>query len=640
MQLPEGMTVEEALTIYRNDPNVEYAEPNYLRHAMSTIPDDVFFPNLWGLNNTGQVVNNTPGTSGADIDAPEAWDITTGSSSVVVAVIDTGVDYNHPDLTSNIWTNPGEIPDNGIDDDGNGKIDDVNGWDFVNDDNDPIDGAEHGTHVAGTIAAEGNNSIGIAGVSWTAKIMPLRFLDGFGDGKVSDSIAAIDYAIANGAHIINASYGWNTFSQFEREAISRARDAGILFVVAAGNESENNDLVPSYPASHELDNIIAVAATDQNDNLTDFSNYGATSVDVAAPGENIYSAYPVREEVWEDDFDDGDISDWTLNGCSNTTWDFTNSYAYSAPNSLADSPGGNYQNNIESCARAPVVDLSSKNGVKLEFWLFGSSEEAVDLLRVQTSTDLAQWRNQPVVVQDPDTLEELLFDDGISGSTDGKWVHCSVDLGGYDRKSPVHIRFYFTSNNSGDDIGWYMDDVTVTAVSSSFYDTDTEYEYLDGTSMAAPHVSGIAALIKAQNPSWTYKKIKPAIESSVNPVSSLSGKVVTGGRVNALNALVPPPAPDSLSAEATSASQIVLIWVDNSPNETEFRIERKEGAEGTYSEVTTVGANVTSYSDTALSSGTTYWYRLLAHNLTGNSAYSNEANATTLVIYSGGGGGG
>jgi subtilisin family serine protease len=147
VKLPKGMTVEEALEIYRSDPDVEYVEPNYLRYATAT-PDDTFFTNLWGLHNSGQNVNGTAGTADADIDGPEAWDTTTGSTSVVVAVIDSGVDYNHPDLAANIWTNPAEFPGNGLDDDGNGLVDDVQGWDFVDNDNNPMDNSDHGTHVA------------------------------------------------------------------------------------------------------------------------------------------------------------------------------------------------------------------------------------------------------------------------------------------------------------------------------------------------------------------------------------------------------------------------------------------------------------------------------------------------------------
>ena len=171
-RLPEGLSVEEALEIFQGDPDVEYAEPNYYYYT-NRIPNDPRFNNLWGLRNTGQ----TGGTVDADIDATEAWDITTGNGGVVVAVIDSGVDFTHEDLSGNIWINTGEIGGNGIDDDGNGFVDDVRGWDFVLDRNDVSDVLGHGTHVAGTIAATGNNNVGVTGLSWNAKIMALRFLN-------------------------------------------------------------------------------------------------------------------------------------------------------------------------------------------------------------------------------------------------------------------------------------------------------------------------------------------------------------------------------------------------------------------------------------------------------------------------------
>lgn len=244
-------------------------------------------------------MNGISGTPDADIDTPEAWDITADSSDMIIAIVDTGVDYNHPDLSENMWTNPEEIPDNGVDDDGNGYVDDVFGWDFVGDgddndtdDNDPMDLNGHGTHVSGIAAAKGDNALGVTGVCWTAKIMPLRFLDADGVGTVADEISAIDYAIANGAHIINASFGDDTFTQSEYDAISRANSEGILFVAAAGNLGPNDDPSQFYPASYNLPNIISVTATNQDDNLCWFSNYGATTVDVGAPGVHIYSTRP------------------------------------------------------------------------------------------------------------------------------------------------------------------------------------------------------------------------------------------------------------------------------------------------------------------------------------------------------------
>jgi len=260
VKLPPGVDIEEALELYLEDPDVEHAEPNYLVYADST-PNDMHFNQLWGLHNTGQNVNGTSGTNDADIDAPEAWNVTTGSSDVVVAVIDSGVDINHPDLAANIWTNEAELngdPDE--DDDDNGYIDDVHGWDFYVNDNDPRDANGHGTHVAGTIAAVGNNAEGVAGVSWSAKIMPIRFLDAWGNGSTADAIAAIQYANEMGADIINNSWGGGAYSQPLKDAID-ASDA--LVVCAAGNSGSNTDITPHYPSAYNSANIIAVAASDQ-----------------------------------------------------------------------------------------------------------------------------------------------------------------------------------------------------------------------------------------------------------------------------------------------------------------------------------------------------------------------------------------
>ena len=284
----QGMSAAAAMARLRASGAVAYAEPNYIVTA-AAIPNDPRFPELYGLDNTGQ----TGGTPDADIDAPEAWDIQTGTD-VVVAVIDTGLDYNHEDIAGNVWTNPGEIPNNGIDDDNNGYVDDVMGWDFVNGDNDPFDDNDHGTHVSGTIAAVGNNAVGVTGVNWSARIMPLKFLSARGSGTTADAISALEYAVMMGARISNNSWGGGAFSQALYDAILAAQNAGHLFVAAAGNDGVDTDVTPSYPASYDLDNIVSVAATDDNDALASFSNFGAVTVDLGAPGVSILSTTPAN----------------------------------------------------------------------------------------------------------------------------------------------------------------------------------------------------------------------------------------------------------------------------------------------------------------------------------------------------------
>jgi subtilisin family serine protease/subtilisin-like proprotein convertase family protein len=290
VETPQGFDPAAWLGNLGGHPEISYLEPNSVIRIQS-VPDDPFFPQLWGLHNTGQ----TGGTPDADIDAPEAWEIATGSASIVVGVIDTGVDYHHPDLAANMWVNPGEIPGNGIDDDGNGFIDDVYGYNFVSNHGNPIDDHRHGTHVAGTIAGVGNNGTGVVGVNWTSSIMALKFLGSNGSGTLANAVRAINYATMMrqdygvDIRLTNNSWGGGGYQQSLADAIAASGSAGMLFVAAAGNSGSNNDRSPHYPSSYDLDNIIAVAATDHNDQLASFSCYGATSVDLAAPGVNTYS---------------------------------------------------------------------------------------------------------------------------------------------------------------------------------------------------------------------------------------------------------------------------------------------------------------------------------------------------------------
>ncbi len=288
IELPTEMTVEQAVEQLNNTEGVLYAQPNYEVYALSTIPNDTLFDDLWGMHNTGQ----SGGTVDADIDAPEAWDITTGSDQIIVAVIDTGIDYTHSDLADNMWINEGEIPGNGVDDDGNGYVDDVYGYDFRNDDGNPMDDHYHGTHCAGTIGGVGNNNQGVAGVCWDVRLMAIKFLGSGGSGWTDDAIASVEYSILMGANLSSNSWGGGSYSQALKDAIDAAGAAGMLFVAAAGNDGTNNDTYPHYPSSFDCESLIAVLSTDKYDDRSSFSNYGPTSVDLGAPGSSILSCEP------------------------------------------------------------------------------------------------------------------------------------------------------------------------------------------------------------------------------------------------------------------------------------------------------------------------------------------------------------
>jgi serine protease len=283
LSIVEG-NVPTALKNLQSRTDVLAATPDF-RIYLDATPNDSSYASQWALENNG-----VGGVVDADIDAAQAWNYGT-SSSVVVAVIDTGIDYNHFDLAQNIWINSREIAGNGVDDDRNGYTDDVRGWNFVSRNNNPMDDNGHGTHVAGTIGAVGNNGAGVSGIVWNIKMMALKFLAADGSGALSDAVAAIDYARTNGAKIINASWGGGDFSSALQLAIQRFQNGGGIFVAAAGNEAANNAALASYPANYPLSNVISVAASTQSDTLASFSNYG-TNVDIAAPGNQILSTIP------------------------------------------------------------------------------------------------------------------------------------------------------------------------------------------------------------------------------------------------------------------------------------------------------------------------------------------------------------
>ena len=286
-----GMSVKDALAKLKGNPAVLYAEPDYIVHPAVT-PDDSRYDELWGLHNTGQ----TGGTPDADIDAPEAWETSTGSRDVVIGVIDTGVDYTHPDLAANMWVNPGEIADDGIDNDGNGYIDDVHGINAIDSSGDPMDTGGHGTHVAGTIGATGNNAEGVVGVNHAVSMIGCKFL-GANGGTTSDAIECINYFVDlknNGVNVraTNNSWGGGGYSQALDDALTASEAADILFIAAAGNDAYDNDETPSYPTGYPHDTVMGIASTTHTDSMSGFSQWGLTTIDMGAPGSAILSTTP------------------------------------------------------------------------------------------------------------------------------------------------------------------------------------------------------------------------------------------------------------------------------------------------------------------------------------------------------------
>lgn len=439
---------DQLLATLAANSSVVFVEANGI-WGLDLTPNDTRYSELWGMKNTGQVINTVAGTAGADISAETAWGVTTGSRSIVVGVVDTGIDYKHTDLAANVWNNPGGI---------GGCAAGTHGYNAITKVCDPLDDQYHGTHVAGTIGAVGNNGLGVVGVNWISSIMGLKFLDSTGSGTTANAISAIDFAVnakiaGVNVRVLSNSWGGGGFSQALLDEINKANANDILFVAAAGNNGTNNDVTPHYPSSYNTPNMVAVAATDNNDLLASFSNFGATSVHLGAPGVDILSLQP-----------------------------------------------GNL------------------------------------------------------------------------------------------------------------------------------------YQYLSGTSMATPHVSGVAALVLAKTPSLTTAQLKSAILNNVDPIPSLTGNCTTGGRLNAAKAVGgapapcnPPAAPAGLTATG-GVSRADLSW-GAVAGSTEYHVLRSTTTGGPYSQVGV--STTTSFADTGLAAGT-YYYVVRAF-ATCESANSNQATATVTA---------
>ena len=527
-----GRSTREAIERLEADPAVRYAEPNRLRRASATVPNDPAFGQLWGLHNTGQTVDGIAGLLDRDIDAPEAWDLSTGGGALV-AVVDEGIAYDHPDLAPNLWTNPGEIADNDVDDDGNGYVDDMHGIDTIDDDSDPRDFGGHGTHVAGTIAAEGDNGIGIAGVSWDAAVMAVRAL-GAGGGSDATVAEAFDYAGDMGARVVNASLGGPGASQTLQQPITD--HPSTLFVVAAGNGGDdgigddNDGAVAEYPCAYDDANLICVAATTPSDGLAGFSNFGATTVDLGAPGTNVLSAAPDRgKAVFGETFENDDFAArWWPNSFPDggPAWSRSSGGAGGSGFSAGDSPGS-YANSASAYMDllAPL-DLSAEHGCEVTFDV---------RLAVLAGDRFAVYK------LDDGDWELLGATSTASGaSTGGAFVPVSLELGA-DGQDAVTLSFGIESNATGTADGASVDNIEVSCIQPE--QGEGELALSSGTSMATPHVAGAAALLFSHRPSLTVEQAKAILLSTGDSVPSLgTGKTVTGRRLNLDAALRHPAA--------------------------------------------------------------------------------------------------
>ncbi len=539
VRLESGVSTSKGLAAYAALPEVRFAEPNYLRqlHALPAnpvIPADPRFPEQWGLHNTGQDVAGTPGTPGADIGAPKAWRLPVSGEEVIVAIVDSGVAFGHPDLAESIWTNPGETADDGTDNDNNGYIDDVHGWNFSDNNNRPEDVVDHGMHVAGIIAAE-QNAVGGSGVAPGVKILPLRVISALGFVfPESASVSAYEYVwtLHNQGHAItavNTSFGGADFSQTAYDAIDALRRAGILLCASAGNNAQDNDTEFNYPSSYDLDNIIAVAAHMPTGSFAWFSHWGRTSVDLAAPGYEVLSTTASRQ-VFFDDFEwPGKArEDWQVSG-ANATWDVEPAGTGSA---LSDSPGNDYSPDTNSTvSMVNPVSLEGIMGATTNFYAqydVGLSGAACYLVLARDGGPL-----QPVRFE-ANPPEQLPYD-ALTGVGNGFFSTFFLDTAG---ASTLTAGFNLVTETGSSRDGVYIDDVEIRAYPADGGFDGTEFDNFVGTSMATPFVTGAAAFLKQVEPRLTYHQIRDLLLNNTDPITMPAGKeTVTNGRLNLYQAV-------------------------------------------------------------------------------------------------------
>lgn len=567
IRLKKDQDIDDAIEIYGEEEYVEAAQPNYIYHAFMPPPDDRDFDQIWALKNTGQKINNAtyidsegkeinnPGLDGKDLDLEHAWEIirsTNGdpnddSDDVIIAVVDTGVNYNHPDLTDNILKE-------------NGK---VKGWDFVDRDDDPMDYNGHGTHVAGTIGAKGNNGIGSTGVCWETKIMPVRVLNVFGRGTSADIVNGLNWAIANGADIINLSLGWY-YHSIDDHAIRRTiqqTESKVTFIAAAGNDNANlnNIDINMFPCESDFDNVICVAALDQNYEIAGFSNYGNTVVDTAAPGANIFSTWLGKGTVTIDNFHEIDndgtpYCDWERDTDDDRQWDYATIKGTTGDiDILANPPNLEYSDDTEVRYKKSIKSTVYKN-----FDLIEGSD--INTLKIYSVFDTRKGDYLNIGVKsgkgNPFAEDHLIGEHLSYEAWKNKWKIIWFNyLLPDELKNAENVSVGFQFNTNDDDeigkgIGIYFFMLTSVDIDATYDKDDSTvgFRVFNGTSMATPFVTGIAALLKAYNPHYTPHEIANAVRNSGDEENHLKLYVKSGKAADAYKALLYVHPPENIRA--------------------------------------------------------------------------------------------
>ena len=536
VRIGSGQMMNDALAAYENDPNVEYAQPNYL-YSIAAAPNDPSYGQLWAYRNTGQTILNTftqpplsaltytlhnPGISGNDMNIEKAWDHITDCSTVVVAVVDTGVNYSHTDLQSSMWSS------------GTDTWSVLHGFNAVDFNNDPMDLHGHGTHVAGIIGASGDNATGTTGVCWKASIMAVRVLDATGLGSTADIIKGIGFAVAHGAKVINMSLGGTVYDPLFNDAITAAQAADVVVVVAAGNSGRSNDTTPTYPCNFTQPNLICVAALDQAYGIATFSNYGRNSVDVGAPGTNILSDWAGTAALITDPLSSG----WTFSTTTSGGWAFGVLTAGVPTNFLLDPPAypnGRYHSSTDDRAYRSF-DLTGVDVAVGRFWA------ALNIINGDYFRVACKGAGGDPFGGGGSTV--LAYTDW---ATFPNLVPLSVDLSNcISATSSVGFQLQSTASGTKDlGIAVMAFGIATLALNTTSYNT------IDGTSMATPEAAGLATMLRAYNPQFTAIDTVKAIKNGGRPTASLSGKTSTGRAIDVMASLsyINPPSGLSVSIQ-------------------------------------------------------------------------------------------